>query len=514
MITASAIGSATVAKTESSTVGEPTRPYDRVMHPRETDVAIVGAGFGGLAMAIALERAGTHSYTVLERAADVGGTWLANSYPGAQCDVPSNLYSFSFAPNPAWTHSYPEQPQILAYLRDCAERFGVRPHIRLRTEVLDARWDDAARRWEIDTSGGSLSARFLVAAPGLLSEPRTPDVPGLDGFTGTVMHSAAWDHDVDLRGRHVALVGTGASAIQIGPRIQPEVERLYVHQRTPPWVFPHRDREIGERLRRLYAARPATQRLARTAVYWMRETLLPPFMRPSLAKPMEVIARAHIRRQVSDPALREAVTPGYEIGCKRILLSDDWYPMLEKRGVELRTSGLAEVRGGTLVATDGREHDADTIIFATGFTPTEPPLARRLHGRGGRSLADAWDGAMRAYKGISVAGFPNMFLLYGPNTNLAHSSIVFMLESQVAYVADALRALREHGADAAEVRADAQDAWNEWVQRELEGSVWNTGGCASWYFDRNGDNPIMWPGSTLRFRRLTRRFDAAAYSLA
>jgi cation diffusion facilitator CzcD-associated flavoprotein CzcO len=483
------------------------------MHPGETDVAIVGAGFGGLAMAIALERAGMRDYTVLERAGDVGGTWLANSYPGAQCDVPSNLYSFSFAPKPDWTHSYPEQPQILAYMRACADRFGVRPRIRFRTELLGARWDDDARRWRIDTSDGPLSARFLVAAPGLLSEPKTPSIPGLEDFAGAVMHSAGWDHDVDLRGKRVALVGTGASAIQIGPRIQPVVERLYVHQRTPPWILPHRDREIGATLRRLYATRPCAQRLARTAVYWLRETLLPPFVKPALAKPMELMARANIRRQISDPALREAVTPGYEIGCKRILLSDDWYPMLEQPNVELVTSGLAEVRPGSLVAADGHEHRADVIVFATGFTPANPPIAHRLHGRSG-TLADEWSGAMRAYKGITVAGFPNLFLLYGPNTNLAHTSIVFMLESQVAYVSDALRRLRECGAAAAEVRPDAQRDWNEWVQRRLDGTVWNDGGCASWYFDAHGNNPIMWPGTTFGFRRLTRRFDTAAYELA
>ena len=477
-------------------------------------MAIVGAGFGGLAMAIALDRAGMHDYTVLERAGDVGGTWLANSYPGAQCDVPSNLYSFSFAPKPDWTHSYPEQPQILDYIRDCADRFGVRPRIRFNTELTGARWDDEERRWRIETSSGPLSARFLVAAPGLLSEPKTPSVPGLDGFPGTVMHSAAWNHDVDFSGKRVALVGTGASAIQIGPRIQPQVERLYVHQRTPPWIFPHRDREVGAALKRLYAKRPRTQRLARTAVYWAREALLPPFVKPALAKPMELAARAHIRRRLSDPALREAVTPAYGIGCKRILLSDDWYPMLEQPNVELVTSGLAEVRGSTLVAAGGREHAADAIVFATGFTPTDPPLARRLRGRDERTLADVWSGAMRAYKGITVAGFPNLFLLYGPNTNLAHASILFMLESQVAYVMDALRSMRARGASAAEVRTDAQDRWNDWVQRRLDGTVWNGGGCASWYLDRNGDNPIMWPGTTFGFRRLTRRFDPAAYELA
>jgi cation diffusion facilitator CzcD-associated flavoprotein CzcO len=480
--------------------------------PAETDIAIVGAGFSGLGAAIKLAQNGFDDYVVLERSGAVGGTWSANTYPGCQCDVPSNLYSFSFARKPDWTHSYPEQPQILEYLRDCAERFGVMPRIRLNCELLDAEWVPEERRWRIETSDGTMSARVLIAAPGLLSEPRIPEIPGLDSFEGKWFHSARWDHSDAIAGRRVAVVGTGASAIQIVPRIQPEVEQLYVLQRTPPWILSHNDREIGPRLKAIYRRFPPAQRLARETVYWLREGLCAAFVkfRPIL-KFTELIARAHIRKQVKDPELRERVTPGYALGCKRILLSDNWYPALQEPNTELVTTGIAEIRGRSIAFEDGSEREVDTIVFGTGFSPTDPPIAHRIRRRDGETLSEAWRQSMRAYLGSTVAGFPNLFFLWGPNTNLAHSSVVFMSESQLSYVIDALKTMRRDGTDAVEVRREVQDAWNAEVQEKLQSTVWNTGGCASWYMDRNGDNPIMWPGFTFTFRRMTRRFDPAAH---
>jgi cation diffusion facilitator CzcD-associated flavoprotein CzcO len=479
---------------------------------RDVEVAIVGAGFGGLGAAIKLDEAGIRDYVVLERAGDVGGTWWWNTYPGCQCDVPSNLYSFSFARKDDWTHSYPEQPQILDYLRDCAHRFGLMPRIRLRCEMLAAEWRQDEGRWWIETSDGSFGARFLIAATGLLSEPVIPDFPGLKRFRGTKFHSAMWDHDHTLRGERVAVIGTGATAIQMVPRIQPEVERLYVLQRTPPWVLPHSDREIGERLKRLYHVAPALQRLARTCVYWLRELLGAGFV---ALKPLmwitEAIARLHIRRQVPDPALRRKLTPGYRIGCKRILLSDDWYPTLQEPNVELVTAPIVEFREHSITFADGSERDVDTVIFATGFSPTDPPLGHRLTGREGRTLAETWSERMRAYLGTTVAGFPNLFLLWGPNTNLAHTSVVFMIESQLHYVLEALRAVRAQGIATLEPRSEVQDAWNDEIQESLARTVWNTGGCASWYLDASGDNPIMWPHLTFTFRRRLRCFELADY---
>jgi cation diffusion facilitator CzcD-associated flavoprotein CzcO len=475
------------------------------------DVAIVGAGFGGLGAAIRLKQQGFDDVVVLERGSDVGGTWHANSYPGSQCDIPSNLYSFSFALNPDWTRSYPEQPQIQEYLRATAERFGVMHRVRLNTELTSASWDADAGRWLIETSEGSLSARVLVAATGMLSEPYTPPLPGLETFAGPAFHSARWDPDVDLSGKRVGLVGTGASAIQIGPRIEPRVGKLTVFQRTPPWILPHFDREISPLLKRAYRALPALQRIARASIWTLHETFVPGFVvHPAFMAGHEWLVRRQLRRQVADPDLRARLTPDYAVGCKRLLLSESWYPMLQRPGVELVEGGVTEVRERSVIASDGREHELDVLILATGFTPADPPIAKRVRGAGGATLAETWDGSPQAYLGTTVAGFPNLFLVWGPNLNLGHSSVVYMIESQHLYLVGAMNAMRSRGVDAIEVRPEAQRAWNEEVQRKLAGSVWNTG-CSSWYIDRNGRNSIMWPGFTFGYRNRARRFDPAAY---
>ena len=479
------------------------------------EVAIVGAGFGGLGMAIRLKQQRTEDFVVIERSEDVGGTWFANSYPGCQCDIPSNLYSFSFAPNPGWSHAYPLRDQILEYLRDCADRFGVRPHVRLSTELLDARWVHGEQRWELETSTGPLAARVLVAAPGLLSEPFTPELPGLDRFEGNAFHTADWDHSDDLTGRRVALLGSGASAVQVVPEIQPLVERLHLFQRTPPWVIPHPDHEVGHGMRELYRRAPVMQRLSRAAVYGLREPLALGMTRDSrFSKLQELNARLHLRRQVPDSELRRRLTPDYEIFCKRIIISSKWYPAIQEPNVDLVSSGVRELREHSIVDGDGVEREIDTLVFGTGFRPAELPIAERIRGREGSSLAEVWAGSPEAYLGTSVTGFPNFLFLYGPNLNLAHSSIVYMLESQIAYALDALDTMRRTGAAEFDVLPEVQAAYNEEVQERLAQTVWNTGGCASWYFDRNGRNSIMWPGYTFEYRRRTKRFDAAAYRLS
>jgi cation diffusion facilitator CzcD-associated flavoprotein CzcO len=480
--------------------------------PEQVEVAIVGAGFGGLGMAIALRRANFEDFVVLERAEGIGGTWRANRYPGAQCDVPSNLYSFSFAPKSDWTHSYPEQPQLLAYLHECARRFGVEPHVHLNCELTAAQWDGDGRHWELETARGALRARVLIAAPGLLSEPRVPSFPGLDRFEGEVFHSADWREDAALAGKRVGLLGTGASAIQIGPRIQPDAASLTVFQRTAPWIIPQPDRAISPLLKRVYGSVPGVQRLVRGGVYALREGLAAGMVyEPRLLKAQEATARAQIRLQLRDPALREAVTPRYAIGCKRILLSNDWYPMLAQPNVELVASAVESMGPRTVVTTDGREHALDALILATGFSPSDPPIAHRLRGREGRTLADSWQGSPHAYLGTAVHGFPNLFLLYGPNVNLGHSSIVYMLESQARYVLDGLRSMRERRLAALEVRADVQEAWNGRIAQRLGSTVWDRGGCSSWYLDANGRNSIMWPGFTFEFRRRTRALELGDY---
>ncbi len=479
---------------------------------RQTDIAIIGAGFGGLGAAIRLKQQGIENFVVLERGGEIGGTWLANGYPGCQCDVPSNLYSFSFAPKPDWTRSYPLQPQILGYMQDCARRFGIYEHTRLSCELLAATWIASKGRWRLETPDGELGARVLIAAPGLLSEPALPRIPGFEHFGGKVFHSAAWDHDHDLTGERVALFGTGATAVQIAPRIRPRLERLHVFQRTPPWVLPHGDRAISKRLQDAYRTVPALQRLARLGVYTLRETLaLGMAYEPRLLKGVELVARAHLRRQVADPDLRRRLTPGYAAGCKRILLSNEWYPTLTAPNAEVVTAPVAEITDAGVRTTDGVERELDTIICATGFTPTDPPIARRIRGAGGRTLSEVWGGSPQAYLGTTVAGFPNLFLLYGPNLNLGHSSIVYMLEAQIHYVLEALRAMRASGAGTLEVRAEAQERWNAELQERLRRTIWNTGGCRSWYLDANGRNSVQWPDFTFRYRRRVQRFDTADY---
>ena len=474
---------------------------------------IVGSGFSGLGMAIRLLEDGERDFVVLERAGEVGGTWRDNTYPGCRCDVPSHLYSFSFAPNPTWSSTFSPQPEILDYLRDVARRFGVMPHVRFHTRLESADWDEGESRWRLETSQGQITADVLVCGQGPLSEPKVPDVPGIDTFQGAVFHSAAWNHDHDLDGERVAVVGTGASAIQFVPAIQPRVGRLHVFQRTPPWVMPHPNRRMTRLERAVYARLPLAQLAMRAGIYWARESFVLQFRHRRLRKLATRMALRQLERQVPDPQLRQKLTPSYEMGCKRILPTDEWYPALMQPNVEVVTEAIAEVRPHSVVAADGTEREVDTIIFGTGFHVTDIPIAGVVCGRNGRRLADAWGGSPAAYKGAAVAGFPNLFFLVGPNTGLGHNSIVFMIESQVNYVADALRTMRRQGARTVEVRAEAQAAYNDELEQMTRGTVWVSGGCASYYIDRNGRNSTLWPTFTWPFRERTREFDEGAYAL-
>jgi cation diffusion facilitator CzcD-associated flavoprotein CzcO len=477
------------------------------------DIAIIGAGFSGLGTAIRLRQQGLEDFVVLERHDDVGGTWWANTYPGCACDVPSHLYSFSFAPNPGWSQTYSPQPEIRAYLQRLAHQYDLYRSIRLGTTVTEAAWDDDAGRWTLQTSGGPVSARVLIAGMGPLTAPRIPDLPGLDAFEGTVFHSARWDHDHDVSGERVAAIGTGASAIQFVPAIQPRVERLHVFQRTAPWVVPHTNRPIREAERRLYGRLPALQKAIRAGVYAGREVLVLGFVKnPKLMRIPERVSRGHMRRQISDPELLERVTPDYTIGCKRILPSNGWYPALGQPNVELVTSPIRAVRPRSIVAADGTEREVDTIIFGTGFHVTDMPIGEWVRGRDGKRLVDVWEGSPRAHLGSTVAGFPNLFLLLGPNTGLGHGSMVYMIESQINHVIDALRVMRERGAAIAEVKPEVQRAYNREIDAKMTGTVWNTG-CSSWYLDDTGRNPTLWPDWTWRFRQRARRFDPAEHTL-
>jgi cation diffusion facilitator CzcD-associated flavoprotein CzcO len=480
-------------------------------------VAIIGSGFGGIGLAASLRRAGLDDVVLLERAADLGGTWRDNSYPGAACDVPSHLYSFSFAPNPGWTRSFSPQPEIWEYLRRVAAGEGVSEKIRFGEEVTSAHWDPAARRWRIETTTGMMTARFLVCAAGALSDAMIPGIPGLGTFAGTVFHSAAWDHDHDLTGRNVAVIGTGASAIQFVPRIQPHVGHLTVFQRTPPWIMPRHDRQISRWERWLFRNVPISQRIARASIYAGREAYALGFVKnPRIMAAAERLARRHLRRQVADPDLRARLTPDYRMGCKRILLSNDYYPALTQPNVCLVTEGITEIREESVLTSDGIEHPADTLIFGTGFHVTDFPVARRIFGPDGVSLASRWSArpARTAFRGTTTAGFPNLFVLTGPNTGLGHTSQVFMIEAQIRYVRCALLHARRHAVDLIDVHPAAQACYDQMVQRKMRRTVWVTGGCTSWYLDAEGRNVTLWPDFTWRYAWQTRRFDPSNYDLA
>jgi cation diffusion facilitator CzcD-associated flavoprotein CzcO len=475
-------------------------------------VAIVGTGFSGLGMAIRLKRAGIEDFVLLERADDVGGTWRDNTYPGCQCDVPSHLYSYSFALNPNWSRTYSREPELWAYLRKCADRFELIPHIRFGHDVLGAAWDEGARRWRIETSRGQIAAQILIGGNGPLTEPSLPDIPGLERFAGTLFHSARWNHDHDLRGERVAVIGTGASAIQFVPRIQPHAGRLHVFQRTPPWVLPHSDRPVTPLEHRLYRRFPYLQRMVRRGIYWIRESVVPGFVRNrGLLRALALAARLHLRRQVPDKQLRDKLRPDYRIGCKRILPSSQWYRALTRDNVEVVTDGIREIRPHSIVTADGAEREIDTLILGTGFHVTDVPHAADLRGREGRTLAEVWDGSPQSYLGAAVPGFPNLFTLLGPNTGLAHTSVVIMIEAQIAYVIDCLRAMDAQGLESVEVRPEVHAAYNDEIQTRMKGTVWTAGGCQSWYIDRNGLNTTIWPAFTWQFRQRASSFDPDDY---
>jgi len=477
----------------------------------DTEIAIIGSGFGGLGAAIRLRERGFDDFVIFERASDVGGTWRDNSYPGCACDVQSHLYSFSFAPNPDWSRSYSPQPEIWEYLRRCARDFGVLPHVRFRHEVREAAWDERAQVWRIETSGGTYTSRVLVLASGALSEPALPALPGIDTFEGVSFHSARWNHEYGLGGKRVAVVGTGASAVQFVPEIQPLVSKLYVFQRTPPWIMPRTDRALRPGERRLFRRLPAAQRAARYALYLFREMFVFGFRHLPASKLIERIALRHLERSVPDPALRARLTPNYSIGCKRILVSNDYLPALTRPNVELVTCAVAEVRPRSVVGADGVEREVDAIVYGTGFRVTDPPLAGHVRGRERRTLAEVWGGSPRAHAGTTVAGFPNLFILMGPNTGLGHTSVLIMLEAQTEHLLSALEHMRARCAAAIEPRPEAQAAYVEEIERRMKGTVWTSGGCASWYLDRTGRNSALWPDSTWRFRRRVARLDPAEY---
>ncbi|MCW2883044.1 MAG: putative FAD-binding monooxygenase [Sphaerisporangium sp.] len=478
-------------------------------------ITIIGSGFAGLCMAIKLKDAGYHDFVILEKEPDLGGTWRDNTYPGCACDVPSPMYSFSFELNPDWSRLFAPQREIWDYLRACVEKYELAPHLRFGKEVRGLEYQDDTSRWRVSTGDGeSFTTNAVVSGIGALHVPSYPEIPGRDAFAGPSFHSAGWDHSLDLTGKRVAVIGTGASAVQFVPRIAREVERLHVFQRTAPWIQSKPDIVLSERTRKTLRALPVARRALRDAIYWLLETRALGFaVDPRLMKAHQAMAERHLAAQVPDPALRAKLTPDYTIGCKRILLSDDYYPVLCRDGVELVTDRITEIREHSIVDATGREHPMDVIIYGTGFKVVDALSERQIIGRNGLKIQEAWRDGIQAYLGTTAAGFPNLFFLLGPNTGLGHNSVVFMIEAQVRYVLSCLRLLARTRARALDVRPSAQRAYNHRLQGRLERLVWSEGGCVSWYLDDKGRNRTLWPGFTFEFWARTRKVKPEAYEL-
>jgi cation diffusion facilitator CzcD-associated flavoprotein CzcO len=477
-------------------------------------IAVVGGGFGGVGAASILRRAGYDDVTVFERGERIGGVWHHNTYPGAACDVPSHLYEFSFAPNPRWSRRFAPQAEIQQYVENVAREHGVLDRIKTGTEVTRASFDQERGRWRLETSAGPHEADVLVTACGQLSVPKIPPLAGIDSFSGPAFHTAKWRHDVDLTGKRVAVIGTGCSAIQTVPAIQPIVEHVDVYQRSPGWTFPKMDFAYKERTKRLFERFPALQRLDRAAIFaFMELGAAAMTSRPALLVPFRAICRRQITKAIKDPELRRKVTPSDEVGCKRIMLTDDWYPTLGKPNVDLITDGIAEIAERGVRTTDGVERPADVIVFATGFKTHGFVAPMEIEGPAGRTLAEEWSEVPRAYLGLSVPGFPNLFLLYGPNTNGGTGSVIYTIEAGVNHVISALRELERADARRIEVRAEAARQFDGELRAALAGTVWHTG-CTNWYVDENGNDPNQWPWVWSTYRRRAEQIDRSAYELA
>jgi cation diffusion facilitator CzcD-associated flavoprotein CzcO len=498
------------------TIAESTTQPTAQTLPVHTRAVIIGTGFAGLGMAIALQRRGV-DFVIVEKADEIGGTWRDNSYPGCACDVPSHLYSFSFEPKATWSKLFSPQPEILDYLKGVTEKYGLRRYIRFGAKVNRAHWDDSEYRWHVFTeSGEEYVAQFLISGAGALHIPRLPDIEGMDEFRGAAFHSAQWDHSVDLTGKRVAVIGTGASAIQIVPELvrrDAGVAEVQLYQRTPPWVVPRPNSLLPDTVRKAFAYVPGLRLAVRSGIYWGLEGLgYAMTQRPGLLRAVELVGKWNIRRNVRDKELRRRLTPRYRAGCKRILYSGNYYQAVANPKATLITDRISRITPDGIVTDDGVEHAVDVIVYATGFHATDSYTYVDVKGPRGEDLVDRWNReGVVAHRGIAVADMPNLFFLLGPNTGLGHTSVVFMIESQIHYVTEAIAAVDKAGAQALAPSRSAQDRANAELQTKLAGSVWNTGGCSSWYLDEHGVNRTLWSGMTWQYWRDTRSLKLAEY---
>jgi cation diffusion facilitator CzcD-associated flavoprotein CzcO len=478
-------------------------------------IAIIGAGFAGIGSAIRLRQAGIESFTLFERGAEIGGTWRDNTYPGAACDVPSHAYSLSFEPYPGWTRKFSPAEEIQAYLLRLVEKWGLRSHLRLGTEIVEARFDEGAGAWTLTTGAGeTVMARVVISAVGGLVDPALPDIKGLESFAGEVFHTARWNHDYELTGKRVAVIGTGASAVQVVPSIAPQVERLTVFQRTPAWVVPKLDKRYSERAKRLFARFPLLLRASRFVKYASSEILGPMIFldAPRLSALGERMSLRHLHAQVKDPVLREKLRPRFQFGCKRILVSDDYWASFERENVALVAEPIDRIDREGVVTKDGARHDVDAIVLATGFAVGLAAAPFAVTGRGGRQLDDVWRGGAVAYKGMTVSGFPNWFILMGPNTGPGHTSVLVYTEAQIAHVLEAIQRMRRDGLRFVDVRTEVLSRYDAGIQARMKHMVWST--CKSWYLSPDGSNHALYPGFAAEYALRARRFRPAEYELA
>ncbi len=480
---------------------------------REFPIAIIGAGFAGIGTAIQLRKSGINSFTIFERADEIGGTWRDNTYPGCACDVPSHVYSFSFEPNPNWSRAFAEAGEIQAYLMGLVDKWKLRPHLRLNTEIVEARFDEDAGTWALTTDDDAVfRARVVVSGVGGLVDPALPDIKGIHSFGGELFHTARWNHDFDITGKRVGVIGTGASAVQVVPSIAPQVEQLSVFQRSAAWVMPKRDHRYSEDTKQRLARFPVLLRLSRLAKYWLSELMGPMVFldAPRLSGLAQKMSLAHLRASVDDPALREKLTPDFQFGCKRILISDDYWASFERDNVDLVTEPIEEIMPEGVLTRDGTLHELDALVLATGFALGLANAPFPIFGLGGRSLDDSWQEGAVAYKGMSVAGFPNWFILMGPNTGPGHTSVLVFTEAQIQHVMQAIRKIRRDGLKYVSVQQQAQDDYNEKIQKRMKYMVWSSG-CHSWYLSDDGSNHSLYPGFAAEYVARAQRFNPADY---
>ena len=482
---------------------------------KDFPIAIIGSGFAGIGAAIQLKKAGIDSFTIFERANEIGGTWRDNTYPGAACDVPSHVYAFSFEQKPDWSRAFAESGEIQEYLLGLVEKWKLRSHLRLNTEIVDARFDEAGAKWTLTTDDDScVTARVVISGVGGLVDPSLPDIKGIESFGGEVFHTARWSHEHDLTGRNVAVIGTGASAVQVVPSIAPQVAKLSVYQRTPGWVLPKRDTVYTEAQKQRLARQPFRLRALRFVKYWLSELVGPMVFldAPRLSAVGQAGSLAHLKASVKDPELREKLTPNFQFGCKRILISSDYWSSFERENVDLVTEPIEEIRHDGLQTTDGVLHAADVIVLATGFDLGLANAPFPVTGRGGKTLDEAWKDGAVAYKGMTVSGFPNWFILMGPNTGPGHTSVLVYTEAQIEHTLQAIQRIRRDDLAFVDVKQEVQDAYNARIQGRMKHMVWSN--CKSWYLNPDGSNHALYPGFAAEYALRTRRFRASEYELA